>query len=120
MWPGTRVVSHAFDMDDWEADQQESIGGRRIYLWTVPARVQGRWTVEGARKFSVIIEQKFQRIAGTADLGGKKVELRDTSLNGAEIGFAIDIDGQPHRFQGIVGGDRIDGRRNEWRASRGK
>jgi hypothetical protein len=26
----------------------------------------------------------------------------------------------PYRFQGIVSGDRIDGRRNEWRAARAK
>jgi hypothetical protein len=120
MWPGTRVVSHAFDMGDWDPDQRESVTGRTIYLWVVPARVQGRWSLEGSHKLTVNIEQKYQRISGTADLGGKTVPLRDASLNGAEIGFAIDIDGKPYRFQGHVSGDRIDGRRNEWRASRAK
>ena len=36
--PGTRVVSHAFDMGDWEPDRTEQVNGRKIFLWTVPAR----------------------------------------------------------------------------------
>jgi len=34
--PGTRVVSHAFDMGDIEPDQTQNVNGRTIYLWTVP------------------------------------------------------------------------------------
>ena len=34
--PGTRVVSHAFDMGDIEAEQTQNVNGRTIYLWTVP------------------------------------------------------------------------------------
>src|SRR5262245_15002476 len=117
MWPGTRIVSHAFDMGDWTADHRESVIGRTIFLWVVPARVQGRWTIEGSHKMTVDIKQTYQQISGTVDIGGKSVPLRDASLNGAEIGFAVDIDGQAYRLQGIVNGDRIDGRRNEWRAT---
>ena len=120
MWPGTRIVSHAFDMGDWTPDHRESVIGRTIYLWIVPARVEGRWTIEGSHPFTVAIQQRYQEIGGTAEIGGKSVPLRDATLNGAEIGFAIDINGMPHRFQGIVTGDRIDGRRNEWRAARAK
>lgn len=36
--PGTRIVSHAFDMDDWKPHRTESVGSSTIYLWTVPAR----------------------------------------------------------------------------------
>lgn len=37
--PGTRIVSHAFDMaDQWEPEQTQEIDGTRIYLWTVPER----------------------------------------------------------------------------------
>lgn len=35
--PGTRIVSHSFDMGDWKPEKEQSINGRRIYLWTVPA-----------------------------------------------------------------------------------
>jgi SAM-dependent methyltransferase len=36
--PGTRLVSHAFDMGDWKAEKEETIDGRRIYYWTIPAK----------------------------------------------------------------------------------
>ncbi len=36
--PGSRVVSHAFDMGDWKPDKTEQVNGRTIYLWTVPPK----------------------------------------------------------------------------------
>lgn len=36
--PGTKVVSHAFDMGDWKPEQTVKVGGSTIYLWTVPKR----------------------------------------------------------------------------------
>jgi precorrin-6B methylase 2 len=35
--PGSRVVSHSFDMGDWTPDKTERINGRTLYLWTIPA-----------------------------------------------------------------------------------
>ncbi|MGH9901898.1 MAG: SAM-dependent methyltransferase [Pyrinomonadaceae bacterium] len=35
--PGTRVVSHAFDMGDWAPEKTIHVDGRTIYYWTVPA-----------------------------------------------------------------------------------
>jgi SAM-dependent methyltransferase len=34
--PGTRIVSHAFDMGDWKPEKQQEVGGTIIYFWTVP------------------------------------------------------------------------------------
>ena len=34
--PGTRIVSHSFDMGDWKPEKDEVVEGRHIYLWTVP------------------------------------------------------------------------------------
>jgi len=34
--PGTRIVSHQFDMGKWKPDRTVELGGRTIYLWTVP------------------------------------------------------------------------------------
>lgn len=34
--PGTRIVSHAFDMGDWAPEKTLQIDGRLIYFWTVP------------------------------------------------------------------------------------
>jgi hypothetical protein len=35
--PGTRIVSHDFDMGDWKPDKQVKVGNRNVYFWTVPA-----------------------------------------------------------------------------------
>jgi ubiquinone/menaquinone biosynthesis C-methylase UbiE len=34
--PGTRVVSHAFDMGDWKPEQTASVSGSTVYLWRIP------------------------------------------------------------------------------------
>ena len=38
--PGTRIVSHAFDMGDWKPDKTAEIDGRMIYFWVVPEKKQ--------------------------------------------------------------------------------
>ena len=38
--PGTRVVSHQFDMADWKPEKQVELNGRTIYFWTIPAKKQ--------------------------------------------------------------------------------
>jgi hypothetical protein len=37
--PGTRIVSHAFDMGDWKPDQVVNVGGAKVYYWVVPEKV---------------------------------------------------------------------------------
>jgi precorrin-6B methylase 2 len=36
--PGTRVVSHSFDMDDWKPEKEMDVNGSRLYLWTIPKK----------------------------------------------------------------------------------
>jgi tRNA G37 N-methylase Trm5 len=36
--PGTRVVSHQFDMGTWKPERRVELNGRTIYLWTIPPR----------------------------------------------------------------------------------
>ncbi len=38
--PGSRVVSHSFDMGDWKPDKVERVDGRTIYLWIIPAKAR--------------------------------------------------------------------------------
>ncbi|MDX2231644.1 MAG: class I SAM-dependent methyltransferase [Leptolyngbyaceae cyanobacterium bins.349] len=40
--PGTRIVSHAFDMGDWKPEKVVRVNGRTIYFWTVPAKTSGQ------------------------------------------------------------------------------
>ena len=36
--PGTRIVSHAFDMGDWKPEKTEKVDGSTLYFWTVPEK----------------------------------------------------------------------------------
>ncbi|HEX8947746.1 MAG TPA: class I SAM-dependent methyltransferase, partial [Dissulfurispiraceae bacterium] len=41
--PGTRIVSHEFNMGDWTPDQAMEVEGHPVYSWVVPANVRGEW-----------------------------------------------------------------------------
>ena len=36
--PGTRIVSHDFDMGDWQPDETIAVDGKTVYLWTIPKK----------------------------------------------------------------------------------
>ena len=36
--PGTRIVSHAFDMGEWKPEQELDVNGRKVYFWTIPKK----------------------------------------------------------------------------------
>lgn len=109
MKPGTRIVSHAFDMGDWEPDQQETIGYRSIYFWIVPAKVEGRWTLNaGGETIAVDLKQQFQKIDGTATIDGKPVRLQNAALRGDQIVLSFDGGSAgPRTFVGKVDGSTI-------------
>jgi ribosomal protein L11 methylase PrmA len=44
--PGTRIVSHAFDMGDWKPDQTLNVNGRTVYYWVIPADAAQRAKAE--------------------------------------------------------------------------
>lgn len=108
--PGTRLASHAFDMGDWKADRHERVDGRDAYHWIVPAKVAGRWQVEvGGNKFDLELTQNFQQIQGVARSPERTLILRETSLNGDEIRFTVELEqGKPIQFRGRVNGNQIE------------
>ena len=114
MRPGTRVVSHSFTMDDWMPDETSSISGRQAFFWIVPASVNGKWSVEltggASEKLDLMIEQRFQKIEGWAQLGQVQAGLRDPMLRGSEIYFMfVDQAGVKRNFAGRVDGGRMEG-----------
>jgi len=110
MKPGTRLVSHAFTMDDWKPDQTATADGRTAYLWIVPAKVEGTWQVQaGGQTYTVTLSQKFQELSGSAKAGGKDLALRDGKLDGENIAFVIDAGGAPREFRGRVSGNSMNG-----------
>jgi SAM-dependent methyltransferase len=46
--PGTRIVSHDFDMGDWKPDRSEVVDGKTVFLWTVRGEETG--TASGAAR----------------------------------------------------------------------
>ena len=111
MRPGTRVVSHSFTMEDWEADEISSMDGRRAYFWIVPANVNGGWSIEtGGEKAELSFEQRFQKIEGTVGLGHTQGGLRNARLSGFNIGFTyVDNNGVKRDYTGRVTGGRMEG-----------
>ncbi len=111
MKPGTRVVSHAFSMGDWEADQTADVEGRTAYYWVVPAKVTGVWTWQTASgKADLTLRQTFQKIEGELKMDGKELPIKDAKVAGDWISFTV-REGNPstREYSGRVRGDAIEG-----------
>ncbi|HSD40920.1 MAG TPA: class I SAM-dependent methyltransferase [Burkholderiales bacterium] len=115
MRPGTRIVSHAFNMEDWQPDQTATVEGRDAFLWIVPAKVQGNWALSvpagnGGEQWQVALNQNFQKLSGTAKLGDRSYSLTETRLRGADVAFAfVDGNGIKRQFTGRASGDKMEG-----------
>ncbi len=112
MRPGTRIVSHAFTMEDWPPDEVSQAEYRSAYLWIVPASVEGAWRLQlqGGPSFELDLTQRFQKVEGTVMLGTVKAGLREPVLRGAAIRFGfVDQAGTWLELAGSVDGERMAG-----------
>lgn len=113
MKPGTRLVSHAFSMDDWQPDQTETVEGRTAYLWIVPAKVESTWQWRDTRNYEITLRQRFQLVEGLAKIDNKTVQFRNGRLLGDKLTFTlIEFAGPnaiPREFVGRVRGNTIEG-----------
>ena len=111
MRPGTRIASHSFTMEDWEADETSTLDGRRAYFWMVPASVMGSWALEANnQKLDMTLDQTFQKINGSVSLAPIQAGLRDARLRGPFIQFAyVDQSGVRRDFTGRVNGTKMEG-----------
>ena len=100
--PGTRVVSHAFDMGDWRPDRTETMESRSAYLWIVPAKVGGEWQLPQGE---LSLKQTYQYVEGTLKSGDKSVPISNGRLRGDQIVFSAG----GTEYTGRVNGDRIEG-----------
>jgi hypothetical protein len=104
MAPGTRIVANTFTMEDWQADQTETVTGDCVswctaLLWIVPAKADGTWQLGSE---PLVLTQTFQMLDGT--LGGKPIT--DAKMTGEEIAFTV---GGGPRYTGKVNGNSITG-----------
>lgn len=93
--PGTRIVSHDWDMGDWEPDETRVVDApdkkvglekvSRIHRWTVPAQVQGMWCGTGLLKGTQFkVEQKYQHFTATMTRG-ERVREYQGRIDGASL-----------------------------------
>lgn len=89
--PGTRIVSHAFDMGDWKADEWLKLSGTSIYKWIVPAQVAGvwEWKRPDGKPYRIELQQKYQKVTGSASLAGKKADLKSAKLCGNRLEITL-------------------------------
>ncbi|HHX34290.1 MAG TPA: class I SAM-dependent methyltransferase [Gammaproteobacteria bacterium] len=82
--PGTRIVSHAFDMGDWKPDQRLNCGSINLYKWIVPAKVTGTWEWQAKTGdiYRVELKQKYQQVTGKAWINGEEAQLKNALLRG--------------------------------------
>jgi precorrin-6B methylase 2 len=119
--PGTRIVSHAFTMDDWRADetisaQDNASYSRTAYLWIVPAKVEGNWQLAGGE---LALKQTYQMITGTLKSGGSSVAISNGRLRGDQITFTAGN----AEYTGRVSGNTMEGSLKSggnWTATRGR
>ena len=138
--PGTRVVSHDWDMGEWRPDAKVVLQGLEkqvmpikastVYLWIVPAQVAGTWRLQldgaGAdAALEIEFTQRFQEIAGLVRRARGRSLLQSAHLRGSEIRFAVIDEAQrpsaPLQFFGRVYGDAMEGSTaggRRWRAER--
>ena len=112
MKPGTRIVSHAFNMGDWEPDETMSHEYARGYFWVVPAQVEGDWMFSGMEggPMRVSLRQTYQNIGGMLTRASNTQPLVGARLRGEDISFQFSTpDKNVHTFTGRVAGDRITG-----------
>jgi hypothetical protein len=112
MKPGTRVVSHAFTMGEWEPDETMSHQHSQAFFWVVPAQIEGAWVMTGLEggPMRMSLSQTFQNIGGILTRGGQTHAMVGARLRGDEVKFQfITQDRKVHAFSGRVEGRRITG-----------
>ena len=116
--PGTRVVSHAFDMGEWKADRTATVEGKTAFLWIVPAKAAGVWQLPQGE---LALVQNFQMLTGTLRTGERTVPISGGRLRGDQITFSA----SGAAYRGNVRANSIEGTvksgatETKWSATRG-
>ncbi len=121
--PGTRLVSHSFEMGDWRPDKTAAVATsfgdeRDVHFWVVPANATGRWewdAADGSRSKHCVFEasQQFQVVTASGREGDWPLAVADIRLTGDAISFRVDTDADGKMissiYEGKIRGDQIVG-----------
>jgi len=116
--PGTRILSHDFDMGDWKPDVVEQLGDSTYYYWVLPADVKGRGQISAPTlgkdgEYTLEVIQNFQEIQVALLTKQSDISISHAKLKGDTIsffmgkGFGKDKTGM--FFKGKVAGNTISG-----------
>ncbi|MCW5590877.1 MAG: class I SAM-dependent methyltransferase [Burkholderiales bacterium] len=118
--PGTRIVSHDWDMGDWKPDKSVTIpvatkklGTKKasdVHLWIVPTYADGLWCGQGnATGTKMTISQQFQQATGTvSNVRGVyhfegRVEATRLASTAGDGRIAFDVSGDDLKVRGAEG-----------------
>lgn len=117
--PGTRLVSHDFQLGEWKPDVITQIR-KNTFLWIVPAKVAGQWRLRvelpgGGHDIDLELRQQYQEIDGHGRFGSRHAQIWEPRLSGDQVSFVMvddrDRDNEAALyFEGRVSGDLIEGR----------
>lgn len=116
--PGTRVISHDWDMGDWRPDRTVRLGSKTLFKWVVPGSANGRWQVsdrETGKSFALTLKQRYQDLEGQAEIDGRLVPLRNARVEGERITFELPREnGEVRRYEGRLADRQMEG--DSWHA----
>ena len=137
--PGTRIVSHDYPLTGWKAEKDRvfdleekvNISGvptTILWLYVVPAKVAGSWSVRmppavSRRPATLRLQQQVTQVSGDLQLDGKAIPLHEVRLTGDRLAFRLA--GRSGEFTGRVQGKSIEGEvvngrsRQPWSATLG-
>lgn len=111
--PGTRIVSHAFMMGDWEPDERANVGNpvKSIYFWRVPAKVEGDWKVRlpGGETGTLSLQQEFQKVTGNLKQGSQTLPLANARLSGTTLHFTYGSGAKTAKGSATFSGNQFAG-----------
>jgi len=123
--PGTRIVSHDWDMGAWEPDRSIVVDApdkpvgldrtSRVHLWVVPARLAGLWC---AGDLALRLEQTFQAVHGRWTQGGARGALQ-ARIDGRTVPLRDGADAHARLTLGDDGALNVDSVSGAWAAWRG-
>lgn len=138
--PGTRIVSHDWDMGDWRPDRsvtlavpEKTIGlakSSRVHLWIVPARVEGLWCGKrDGMRAALRLQQAYRDVSGAIDIEGKPRMAIRGGVDGAAVSIVrgdaaageLRLDARAGEMQSVQAGGEFSGLQGfAWRRAPGE
>lgn len=116
--PGSRIISHDFNMDKWLADKSFVEENHSLFLWTIPANMSGKWRftipifTENI-KLCLQIKQHFQKAIATV-ISPENALVKAISIHGNSIEIKIHIFNNKHfiplSLRGTISDNNITGK----------